>query len=56
MPEKIKFIRKEWARVKAFFDRLPQVWFLVGGAILFALTFGVTFYETVFVNLFGIAS
>lgn len=54
MPQKQKFIRKEWARVKAFMDRLPQNWFLILGLLLVMVAFTSTFYET-FTQLFGLS-
>lgn len=54
MPKKQKFIREEWARVKAFMDQLPQVWFLILGLLLIILAFGTTALD-VLKHLFGMS-
>lgn len=54
MPQKQKFIRKEWARVKANMDKLPQFWFLILGLLMVILAFGTT-AKDVINQLFGIS-
>ncbi|MEW7009774.1 MULTISPECIES: hypothetical protein [unclassified Lentilitoribacter] len=50
---KQKFIRKEWARFRAMLDRMPQRWFLYAGYALFAIAFGATIYEFVWLGMLG---
>lgn len=51
--KKQKFIRKEWARFRAYLDSLPQNWFLIAGYILVAIGFCAALYEFVWVGMFG---
>ena len=51
--KKQKFIRKEWARFRAYLDSLPQNWFLIAGYILVAIGFCAALYEFVWLGMFG---
>ena len=51
--KKQKFIRKEWARFRAYLDSLPQNWFLIAGYFLVAIGFCAALYEFVWVGIFG---
>jgi hypothetical protein len=51
--KKQKFIRKEWARFRAYIDSLPQNWFLVAGYILVAIGFCAAVYEFIWLGMLG---